>query len=83
VHLKEKRTYTHTHFFVKVNFEREYWNYVFQPTLNDYARGYTPNPDILCNREIKFNRFLEYALQRFNVDYIATGTFTNILSVFK
>jgi tRNA-specific 2-thiouridylase len=69
---QKKRTYTC--FVVKVNFEREYWNYVFEPTLNDYARGYTPNPDVLCNREIKFNRFIDYALQRFNVDYIATGT---------
>jgi len=58
----------------KVSFEREYWNYVFEPALNDFTRGYTPNPDVICNREIKFNHFLDYALQRFNADYIATGT---------
>jgi tRNA-specific 2-thiouridylase len=57
-----------------VSFEREYWNYVFEPALNDFTRGYTPNPDVICNREIKFNHFLDYALQRFNADYIATAT---------
>jgi tRNA-specific 2-thiouridylase len=59
--------------FSKVNFEKEYWNEVFEPTLNEYERGYTPNPDILCNREIKFKHFLDYALHHFDADFIATG----------
>jgi tRNA-specific 2-thiouridylase len=61
-----------------VSFEREYWNYVFEPALNDFTRGYTPNPDVICNREIKFNHFLDYALQRFNADYIATGHYARV-----
>jgi electron transfer flavoprotein beta subunit len=44
------------------NFSAEYWDGVFQHFLDEYQAGRTPNPDILCNREIKFKAFLEYAL---------------------
>ena len=55
-----------------VNFANEYWENVFAYFLEEYRAGRTPNPDILCNREIKFKAFLEYAKQR-GADFIATG----------
>ncbi len=55
-----------------VGFADRYWDDVFQPFLAAYATGRTPNPDVFCNREIKFSAFLEYALDR-GADYIATG----------
>lgn len=54
------------------NFAAEYWDGVFEHFLSEYQSGRTPNPDILCNREIKFKAFLEYALE-LGADYIATG----------
>jgi tRNA-specific 2-thiouridylase len=54
------------------NFAAEYWDNVFEHFLKEYAAGRTPNPDVLCNREIKFKAFLEYALE-LGADYIATG----------
>ncbi len=56
----------------KVNFSKEYWDRVFQYFLDEYAAGRTPNPDVLCNKEIKFKAFLEYALE-LGADFIATG----------
>jgi tRNA-specific 2-thiouridylase len=55
-----------------INFAAEYWDRVFRHFLAEYQLGRTPNPDILCNREIKFKTFLAYALQC-GVDFIATG----------
>jgi tRNA-specific 2-thiouridylase len=55
-----------------VNFSHEYWDRVFEYFLQEYQAGRTPNPDIMCNREIKFKAFLEYALD-LGADYIATG----------
>jgi len=55
-----------------VNFAAEYWDNVFEYFLAEYKAGRTPNPDILCNSEIKFKVFLEYA-QILGADYIATG----------
>lgn len=60
-----------------VNFAAEYWDNVFEDFLQEYAAGRTPNPDILCNREIKFKAFLDYATQ-LGADYIATGHYTQI-----
>src|SRR5476651_2231615 len=54
------------------NFAAEYWDNVFEHFLAEYKAGRTPNPDILCNREIKFKAFLEYALA-LGADLIATG----------
>lgn len=54
------------------NFAAEYWDRVFEHFLSEYRAGRTPNPDILCNKEIKFKAFLEYA-QVLGADYIATG----------
>jgi len=55
-----------------VNFAAEYWDNVFEHFLKEYQAGRTPNPDILCNREIKFKVFLEYA-EMLGGAYIATG----------
>ncbi|MCP8898165.1 tRNA 2-thiouridine(34) synthase MnmA [Gilvimarinus xylanilyticus] len=54
------------------NFAAEYWDNVFEHFLAEYKAGRTPNPDILCNREIKFKVFLEYA-EMLGADLIATG----------
>ncbi|MBX2809774.1 MAG: tRNA 2-thiouridine(34) synthase MnmA [Cellvibrionaceae bacterium] len=54
------------------NFAAEYWDNVFEYFLSEYQRGRTPNPDILCNREIKFTVFLDYA-RILGADFIATG----------
>ncbi len=54
------------------NFAAEYWDNVFEHFLQEYKAGRTPNPDILCNREIKFKAFLDYA-KVLGADYIATG----------
>lgn len=56
-----------------VNFSKEYWDRVFTYFLEEYKRGRTPNPDVLCNKEIKFKAFLDYALQVAGADFIATG----------
>ncbi len=59
------------------NFARQYWDNVFAYFLEEYRAGRTPNPDILCNREIKFKVFLEYA-DRLGADCIATGHYTRL-----
>ena len=60
-----------------VNFSSEYWDRVFRHFLDEYEAGRTPNPDVLCNKEIKFRAFLEHALS-LGADYIATGHYTRI-----
>lgn len=57
------------------NFSAEYWDNVFEHFLEEYKAGRTPNPDILCNKEVKFKAFLDYALT-LGADYIATGHYT-------
>ena len=54
------------------NFAAEYWDNVFEHFLKEYSAGRTPNPDVLCNREIKFKAFLEYASE-LGADFVATG----------
>ena len=54
------------------NFASEYWDYVFAEFLQEYQQGRTPNPDILCNREIKFKTFLDHA-DDLGADLMATG----------
>jgi tRNA-specific 2-thiouridylase len=56
----------------RVNFSNEYWDSVFEVFLQEYKAGRTPNPDILCNKEIKFKAFLDYAMT-LGADFIATG----------
>ncbi|QCO70819.1 tRNA 2-thiouridine(34) synthase MnmA [Buchnera aphidicola] len=65
----------------KINFSSEYWEYVFKDFLIEYKKGKTPNPDILCNKEIKFNMFLNYSIQELAADYIATGHYARIKKI--
>lgn len=60
-----------------VNFSEEYWDRVFTHFLNEYEQSRTPNPDVLCNKEIKFNAFLNHALS-LGADYIATGHYARV-----
>ncbi|QTM69270.1 tRNA 2-thiouridine(34) synthase MnmA, partial [Buchnera aphidicola (Hormaphis cornu)] len=57
----------------KINFSIEYWNKVFKHFLSELKKGRTPNPDILCNTEIKFKEFLNYSINELQADFIATG----------
>lgn len=59
------------------NFSKDYWDRVFETFLSEYGAGRTPNPDILCNKEVKFKAFLDYALS-LGADYIATGHYARI-----
>ena len=61
----------------EANFAAEYWDNVFAHFLDEYRLGRTPNPDILCNREIKFKVFLEYA-QVLGAELIATGHYARL-----
>jgi len=60
-----------------INFSGEYWDNVFEHFLAEYKAGRTPNPDVLCNREIKFKAFLEWALH-LGADRIATGHYADL-----
>ncbi len=62
----------------RVNFVDEYWNKVFSFFLEEYKKARTPNPDILCNKYIKFKAFLDYAEEKFNPDYIAMGHYARV-----
>ncbi|KAJ3272003.1 hypothetical protein HDV01_006043 [Terramyces sp. JEL0728] len=55
------------------DFTKEYWNYVFDPFLQELMNKNTPNPDISCNQHIKFGLFYERAVKELNADYIAFG----------
>lgn len=63
--------------YYSVNFVQEYWDLVFFHFVKELKQGFTPNPDILCNREIKFQVFLEKAFQ-IGADYLATGHYCQI-----
>ena len=60
-----------------VNFEQAYWDKVFTYFLDEYKKGRTPNPDVMCNKEIKFKAFLEHAL-KLGADYVATGHYARV-----
>ncbi|MCB1859514.1 MAG: tRNA 2-thiouridine(34) synthase MnmA [Gammaproteobacteria bacterium] len=64
-----------------VNFSSDYWDRVFEHFLAEYRAGRTPNPDVLCNREIKFKAFLDYALAHLGGRSIATGHYARIVGV--
>lgn len=65
-----------------VNFSAEYWHNVFKTTLQEFISGKTPNPDILCNKEIKFNLLIKYAFNILKADYIATGHYVRLQNNF-
>ncbi len=60
--------------YYSVDFAQEYWDRVFTLFLNEYRAGRTPNPDVLCNREIKFKAFLDFAMKA-GAEKMATGHF--------
>lgn len=60
-----------------VNFEKQYFDKVFRYFLDEYRRGRTPNPDVMCNREIKFGEFLQKAVE-LGADYLATGHYARV-----
>lgn len=63
--------------YYSVNFASQYMERVFSYFLDEYKKGRTPNPDVLCNREIKFGPFLQYA-KALGADYVATGHYCGI-----
>mgnify|MGYP000344648917 CR=1 FL=1 len=62
---------------IEENFVQAYWNEVFEPLLEAYSRGVTPNPDTACNSQIKFGHFLERCKAR-GADFIATGHYASV-----
>ncbi|MBO6555885.1 MAG: tRNA 2-thiouridine(34) synthase MnmA [Pseudomonadales bacterium] len=64
----------------QANFAAEYWDNVFEHFLTEYREGRTPNPDVLCNREIKFQVFAQYA-RLLGADFIATGHYARLSEV--
>ncbi|MCW6662065.1 tRNA 2-thiouridine(34) synthase MnmA [Aerococcaceae bacterium NML201209] len=63
--------------YYSVNFEKEYWERVFEYFLEEYRNGRTPNPDVMCNKEVKFKAFLDYAMQ-LGADYVAMGHYAQV-----
>lgn len=61
----------------RVDFVKEYWDNVFTYFLNEYKKGRTPNPDVMCNKYIKFDYFKKKAIE-LGADYIAMGHFANV-----
>ncbi|MEG2892821.1 MAG: tRNA 2-thiouridine(34) synthase MnmA [Clostridium sp.] len=60
-----------------VTFVKEYWDRVFTYFLDEYKKGRTPNPDVMCNKEIKFKAFLDHAM-KIGADYIAMGHYAQV-----
>lgn len=60
-----------------IDFSADYYDRVFKHFVDEYSKGRTPNPDVLCNREIKFDVFAQYA-RSFGADYIATGHYAKV-----
>lgn len=63
----------------RIDFIKEYWDDVFTYFLDEFKKSRTPNPDILCNKYIKFNAFLKYARNTLQADYIAMGHYARII----
>ena len=63
---------------LRIDFIKEYWNHVFTYFLDEYKKGRTPNPDIMCNKYIKFDSFLKFAKAN-GADYIATGHYAKVI----
>ncbi|MCK9608603.1 MAG: tRNA 2-thiouridine(34) synthase MnmA [Methylomonas sp.] len=61
-----------------VNFAAEYWDEVFEVFLSEFKAGRTPNPDILCNKHVKFKAFLNYAIEDLGAEFIATGHYARV-----
>ncbi len=66
--------------YYSIDFSKEYYDRVFTHFVEEYKRGRTPNPDVLCNREIKFGPFKEFA-EKLGADYVATGHYCGVKTV--
>ncbi|WP_185877947.1 tRNA 2-thiouridine(34) synthase MnmA [Blattabacterium cuenoti] len=66
-----------------IEMKKEYNKYIINYMFNEYKIGNTPNPDILCNKIIKFNLFLKIAIRNFNADFIATGHYVKKVTITK
>lgn len=62
---------------LRVDFVKEYWDNVFTQFLDEYKKGRTPNPDILCNKHVKFEAFLKYAMDH-GFTHVATGHYARV-----
>ncbi len=62
----------------RIDFVNEYWDNVFKYFIEEYKRGRTPNPDILCNKYIKFDSFMKYAMD-LGFEYVATGHYARVI----
>lgn len=65
---------------LRIDFIKEYWDNVFEYFLSEYKRGRTPNPDVLCNKYIKFDSFWKFAVEK-GFDYIAMGHYAKKVAV--
>lgn len=65
----------------RVSFEKEYWLKVFEPMINSYSEGFTPNPDINCNKFIKFGELIEYLNTKHKDYWLVTGHYSRIMQV--
>ncbi len=63
----------------QVDFVQEYWDKVFKYFIDEHKRGRTPNPDIFCNKYIKFKSFMDYAFENYDCDYIAMGHYARVI----
>ena len=63
---------------LRVDFVKEYWDEVFSYFISEFKAGRTPNPDVLCNKYIKFDSFLKFAMDQ-GADYIATGHYAKLI----
>lgn len=65
----------------QVSFEKDYWLDVFQPMIEGYERGITPNPDINCNRYVKFGKLLEYVSEKYSGKpwWLVTGHYSRVM----
>lgn len=62
----------------RIEFIQEYWDKVFKYVISEYKKGNTPNPDILCNKYIKFDLFIDYAQKHYHTELIAMGHYANV-----
>ncbi|XZR52858.1 MAG: tRNA 2-thiouridine(34) synthase MnmA [Enterobacteriaceae bacterium] len=81
LHDAKKICYKFNIIFKKINFSSEYWENVFISFLKEYNIGNTPNPDVLCNKEIKFKIFFDFSINILKSNYLATGHYSYVKKI--